>query len=82
MAAQTKKGATVYRPAKPCRSEENGSQRCGIPVGFNDNGRTGTVFFPQGYRNRALPYMLLWHGSGWDGSDMINIFKQYAIEQK
>ncbi len=33
----------------------------------------------QGYKDKSIPYMLLWHGSGWTGSDMINIFKADAI---
>lgn len=40
------------------------------------------MFFPQDYKNTKMPYMLLLHGAGWTGSDMINIFKDYAIRYK
>lgn len=66
----------------PCVNEEQGSKRCAIPVGWWDNNRSGSVFFPEGYENTAIPYMLLLHGSGWTGSLMINIFKEYAIKYK
>lgn len=77
-----KERATKAVQAAPCSSEENGAQRCGIPIGYWDNNRTGTVFFPQDYKNTKMPYMLLLHGAGWTGSDMINIFKDYAIRYK
>lgn len=72
--------ASVRVAAAPCSTEDSGSQRCGIPIGYNDNNRTGTVFYPANHMNRPIPFMLLLHGSGWTGSDMINIFKPYAIK--
>ena len=43
------------------------------------SGYHGIMLYAQGYKGKSIPYMLLWHGAGWTGSDMINIFKSDAI---
>lgn len=81
--AQLKREATIKVKEGNCRREKGGAIRCPLGVGYlKSPGRTGTLFLPPGYKWKKLPFMLLLHGSGWDGSDMINVFREYAIKYR
>ena len=41
-------------------------------------GRTGYYYLPTGYNLRPMPLMISFHGTGWDGMDMIDIFSDMA----
>ena len=48
-----------------------------LPIS-NSGGRSGTLYLPKDYRLKAVPVMLLFHGSSIDGEDMAKVFKSLA----
>jgi hypothetical protein len=74
------KDSTIYHPSRTCKPDGDGGTLCGIPVGYKGTGRTGTYYLPKTYKQRALPVVIVLHGSGVNGNWMLQSlpFKQYA----
>jgi hypothetical protein len=70
----------TYQPTRGCKPDGDGGTLCGIPVGYKGSGRTGVYYLPKTYRQRALPVMIVLHGSGVNGNWMLQSlpFKEYA----
>jgi len=48
----------------------------------NGAGRTGFYYLPEGYNTKPLPAMLLFHGTGFNGKYMVDLFKAQAAEHQ
>ena len=46
----------------------------------NTSGRTGAYYLPEGYRDRSLPLMVAFHGTGGSGKSMVGAFGPLADE--
>jgi len=44
----------------------------------NSSGRTGSYYLPSGYDQGVKPLLVLYHGTGGSGSDMVNSFRDLA----
>ena len=46
-AATIKSQSGIYYPSFACHSDIGGATRCGIPVGYTNNNRTGAIWLPK-----------------------------------
>src|SRR5207253_2150029 len=48
----------------------------------NSSGRTGAFFLPPGFRKQPLPLLVLYHGTGGSGRDMVGAFADFGISRR
>jgi len=65
----------------PQQPELNGRAGWGDIGVRNASGRSGSYYLPPGYHQKEVPLVVLMHGSGGSGADMVNLFRALAAER-
>src|SRR5687768_6063062 len=73
----------MLRPGESTAQSRHKAKAEAISKAFkttNSGGRSGYYFLPKNYKSKALPLMLIFHGSNISGKTVVKLFKKLAKE--